>query len=86
MSKLKSIEEEWQGLAAMLFRKKKPSKTQYDEMHKAFFAGAWALFCALEEIGKPHVSEAVGEAYLEARRAECLAFKDRLLREYAEQN
>ena len=86
MSSLKSIEEQWQGFSVMVFRKTKPAPNQEAEMKKAFFAGAWALFCALEEIGKPHVSEAVGEAYLEARRAECLAFKDRLLREYAEQN
>jgi len=83
---LKSIQDEWDGFSQMVFANMKPAPTQVTEMKKAFFAGAWALFCALEEIGEPHISEAEGEAFLEARRAECLAFKKQLMREYAEQN
>ena len=78
---LKSIEDEWHGFSAMVFAKTQPSETQVVEMKKAFFAGAWAVFHAVEEIGEPHIPEAAGVAYLEERRAECLAFKDRLLRE-----
>lgn len=83
---LKSIEEEWDGFASMVFRKMYPTQTQVVEMKKAFFAGAWSLFTAIEEIGEPHVSEDVGHQFLEARRAECLAFKDRMMKEYAESN
>lgn len=83
---LKSIEDEWQGFAAMVFPRINPPAIQVAEMKKAFFAGAWALFAALEEIGEPHISEAAGEAYLEARRAEIVAFKNRLMAEYAESN
>ncbi len=86
MSALKSIEEQWQGFAAMVFKKMKPTANQEAEMRKAFFAGAWAMFSAVEEIGEPHVSENEGNAYLEARKAECLEFKRMIITEYAEQN
>ena len=83
---LKSIEDEWLGFAAMVFAKTVPSARQLVEMKKAFFSGAWAMFNAMEEIGEPHIPEEVGMAYLEERRAECLVFKNRLMREYAETN
>lgn len=83
---LKSIEDEWLGFSEMVFRKMTPSETQVVEMKKAFFAGAWTLFTAIEEIGEPHVSEDAGHAFLEARRAECLGFKDQMMKEYAESN
>lgn len=86
MSSLISIEEQWQGFSAMVFRKTKPAPNQEAEMKKAFFAGAWAMFCGCEEIGEPQVTEEEGIAWLEARRQECMKFKDRVLREYAETN
>lgn len=86
MSSLKSIEEQWQGFAAMVFKNMKPAENQVAEMRKAFFAGAWAMFSAVEEIGEPHVSEDQGHRWLEERRAECLEFKRRIITEYAEQN
>lgn len=86
MNSLTSIEEQWQGFAAVVFRNTKPAPNQEAEMKKAFFAGAWALFCALEEIGMPHVSEAEGTAYLEARRQECKAFQRQMTVDFAERN
>jgi hypothetical protein len=83
---LKSIEQEWEGFAAMVFRKCSPPPVQAVEMRKAFFAGAWSMFCAIQEIGEPHISEDAGVEFLEARRAECLEFKKRLMAEYAETN
>ena len=80
---LKSIEEEWAGFAEMIFANSPPAPNQKEEMKKAFFAGAWALFTALKEIGEPHISEAEGEAYLTDREAECIEFKERLMAEYA---
>ena len=86
VSSLKSIEEQWQGFAAMVFKGMTPAPNQEAEMKKAFFAGAWAVFCAVEEIGEPHVPEAEGFKWLDERKAECLAFKRKILDEYAETN
>jgi len=83
---LNSIEHEWNGFAKMVFNGWTPSDVQVREMKKAFYAGAWALFTALQEIGEPHISESEGEAYLEARRAECLEFCRLLMAEYLERN
>lgn len=83
---MKTIEEQWQGFSAMVFRKTPATEVQRTEMKKAFFAGAWSLFCAVEEIGEPHVSEDEGHAFLEKWRDECLAFKKQMMAEYAEMN
>ena len=85
---LKSIAAEWEGFAAMVFRgmKPAPSETQVAETKQAFIAGAWAMVNAFEEIGMDHVSEDEAFAYVEARRAECLEFKDQLMRRYVEKN
>ena len=83
---MNSIEHEWQGFSKMVFHNTEPSSTQTAEMRKAFFAGAWAMFSMTEEIGCDHVTEEQGFAFLEARKAECLAFRDQLMREYSEQN
>ncbi len=86
MTALTSIEEQWQGFSAMVFAKMKPAETQVAEMKKAFFAGAWAMFCGAEEIGLPHVSEAQAMEWLEARRRECQEFKRKIITEYSERN
>ena len=83
---LKSIEQEWLGFAKMVFAKSKPSELQTTEMKKAFFAGAWAMFCATQEIGEPHVTESEALAFLDARKAECEEFKRRIIAEYAKTN
>lgn len=59
---------------------------QRDEMRKAFFAGAWTVQCAMEEIGTPAVPEAEGVAYFERIGEECKQFSRNLLREHAEKN
>lgn len=83
---LKSIDDEWKGFSEMVFRNTKPSETQISEMKKSFFAGAWSMFNAIEEIGEPHVSESEGFSFLEARRKECIEFKNKMIREYSESN
>lgn len=83
---LKTIEQEWQGFAAMVLREVQPSTTQWVEMKKAFFAGAWAMFNAVEETGCDHVTEQQAFDFLEERRAECEAFKNRLMAEYSAKN
>lgn len=85
---LKSIAEEWEGYAAMVFRGMKPgpSETQVVETKQAFIAGAWAMINAFEEMGQDHITDDQGFAYVEARRAECLEFKEQLMRKYVEKN
>jgi len=83
---LNSIEVEWQGFAKMVFANMSPSKTQYVEMRKAFFAGAWALFNMTEEIGAPEVTEQQAVDHLEGIRTECLAYRAQLITEYGERN
>ena len=83
---LKSIETEWKGFSEMVFKNINPSSNQTEEMKKAFFAGAWVILCAMREIGKPHISEDAGVAYMEARHQEGLAFFKKLMKDYAELN
>lgn len=83
---LKSIEEEWKGFSSMIFKKLDPSQVQIDETKQAFFAGAWAILCALNEVGEPHISEDQGVAYFEERQAEGKAFYQDLIKRYAERN
>ena len=70
----------------MVFRGMKPGPAQVAETKKAFFAGAWAIVAAAEEIGQPHITEDEGVAYLEARLEECRQFKERIMDEYAKRN
>ena len=83
---LKSIEEEWQGFSAMIFAKLNPCPVQVEETKRAFFAGAWAILCALNEVGEPHISEDQGVQYFEDRQAEGKAFYQSLIKRYAERN
>lgn len=81
---LKSIEQEWEGFAAMVLEGRSPSETQRNEMKKAFFAGFAAMAFAIEEIGEPHVPEDKAFEYIEAIRAEAKSFVDQITKEYLE--
>lgn len=83
---LKSVEEEWAGFSAMIFRGMKPNETQVIETRKAFFAGALAMLTATRQIGEPEVSVDEGVAYMEARWQECQEFYRTLIREYSQKN
>jgi len=83
---MKSIEEEWNGFSAMVFAKINPSSTQVEEMKRAFFAGAWAILCAVKRIGDPDISEEAGMAFLEERQSEGKQFYQDLIKRYAEGN
>lgn len=83
---MKSIESEWQDFTKLVFRKMTPSRNQYDEMKKAFFAGAYSLVVAMEEIGEPEVSEDAAFEFLEGIKTEGQEFGKRMLAEYAETN
>jgi len=83
---LKTIEEEWNGFSEMIFSKLNPSPVQVSETKQAFFAGAWAILCALNEVGEPHISEEQGIQYFEDRQAEGKQFYRDLIRRYGERN
>jgi len=83
---LKSIEEEWLGFAAMTMPGIAKNSVQYSEMKKAFFAGAWTVYCANVEISQPHVSSEQACEYLDSLEKECEAFKSQMMREYGERN
>lgn len=83
---LKSIEDEWNGFSAMIFAKVTPAKNQESEMKRAFFAGAWAMLCAMREVGEPHISEDAGIQYFEDRQQEGREFYRDLITRYAESN
>ena len=84
--KLKSIEEEWQGFAKMVFGKSDVSTVQYGEMRKAFYAGAYVVVTALNRIGEPDVTEDEGVEYFENRDEECQQFYKDMIKEYSERN
>ena len=83
---IKSIEDEFRDYFAMCFPKGSPGKVQEDETKQAFFAGAWAMWCATAEMGMDHISEDEAVEYLEARRSEMEAFQKQLMARYLESN
>lgn len=85
---LNSVQKEWERFSDMVFQGlgMGPSHTQYEEMKKAFFAGAWSMFTAMEEMGQPHVLAEEAEQFLLERRGEMLTFKNTILAQYANKN
>ncbi len=70
---LKSIEQEWQDFAAKVIPTIAPEAIQYREMRNAFFAGAFVVSVALEQIGAdPNITEEQGVNYLEGIREEVM--------------
>lgn len=84
--KSKTIEEEWQGFSTRIFAKMNPSPIQRQEMKRAFFAGAWAILCSLNQIAQPEISEDDFDRFLEDRLREGEAFYRELIKRYAEGN
>ena len=63
---LKSIEHEWQDFAAKVIPTIAPESVQYREMKNSFFAGAFIVSAALEQIGaNPNITEEQGVNYLD---------------------
>ena len=80
---LPTIADEWAGFVEHVL---KPagltSKTQHDEMQKAFYGGARIMMCMMQRIGQPDIPTIHAEQYLEARDAELEEFSAQQLREY----
>ena len=83
---LNSIQKEWEGFAAAVLSEVPVKSTQYKEMKKAFFGGAWAVVTAVEEIGEPHISDEEGMQYFTDRIEECREFTKKLMADHARGN
>jgi len=71
---MKTVQQEWESFSKEVFRGMDVSKTQSDEMRKAFFAGATAMLAMVQETGEPEISEDEGVARLDALQDEVVAF------------
>jgi hypothetical protein len=86
MAKLKTIAEEFDDYAGMIFAKLNPGPVQVEETRKAFFAGAWAMLCAMRNVGNPEFTEEQGIQFFEERHREGEEFYRELIRKYSERN
>ena len=60
-----SLAQIWDGFASAILDPAH-SQIQYEEMRKAFYAGAFSILCICREIGDDSVSEAVGVLKMES--------------------
>ena len=81
-----TIEIQWQRFAAAVFKGLNPSKTQFEETRKAFYAGVWALSCTMQALTNPAISEDDALAYMSSIQAECEEFFRDNLRKYLRSN
>lgn len=75
--KPQTIAEQWSGFEADVLPPDAPP-VQRQEMRRAFYAGAWSMLSALQQLGDAEISEAEGCDALEAYRRECEAFQARV--------
>ncbi len=75
---MKSIEQEWQDFAEKVIPTIAPESVQYREMRNSFFAGAFIVSSALEQIGaNPNITEEQGVNHLDGIYRETMShFKD----------
>lgn len=84
---LKTIEQEWDGYAAMIFDGMKPSDVHIKETKQAFFAGYFALLAVQRNVlGDPAVTEDSAVEFLGERWDEAQEFYRGIMRRYSEQN
>jgi hypothetical protein len=80
------IDEHWKVFAEAIFAGKPVARVQYDEMRKAFFAGATAMLRMMQAVGDDSVSEEQGVMVLDAVEQECVEFSKNLMAEFAKRN
>ena len=68
-----TVQDQWESFAATVIHPD-AGPNQRDQMRLAFFAGAWAMFSMLTDVGETDVTEDQGLAVIEALRLECIAF------------
>lgn len=84
---LKSIQQEWQDFAAKVIPTIAPESVQYREMRNSFFAGAFIVSAALEQIGaNPNITEEQGVAYLDGIYRETMSHFKNIAQRDAERN
>lgn len=80
------IEAHWKIFAKAIFGKEPVAQVQYDEMRKAFFAGATAMLRMMQAVGDDSVTEEQGVMVLDAVEQECVEFSKNLMAEFAKRN
>ena len=80
------VEAHWQIFAKAIFAGEPVSRVQYEEMRKAFFAGATAMLRMVQSVGDDSVTEEQGVMVLDAVEQECVQFSKDLLAEFAKRN
>lgn len=77
--KVSTIAQQWQQFAERVLPPH-CNPTQRQEMRRAFYAGAWSMFCVTSGEVTQFEDDADGARALEALRRECLAFSERVAR------
>lgn len=79
MTGLTSVTESWQSFWKAV-GPPDASEIQKTEMRRAFYAGAWAVFCQMRRTGDDDIPEGTGVMHLMSIEAECRTFQ-RLVKE-----
>ena len=83
---LRSVESMWDEFQSVVFADMKPSSCQYNEMRKAFYAGAIQMFGVVEAMGSSDVGEVEAVSYFENIEAELLRFAQHQVNLHAQNN
>ena len=68
-----TVKEEWDDFANAVLKPQNVSTTQYKEMRKAFYAGAWATLQACKRVANEETDEAA-VGILDGMEKECAEF------------
>lgn len=71
-----TIRSYWNGLISACFAEIDISKTQHDEMQKAFYAGAAAVISIMIDISSDNMSDEAGAELFESLRQEIIDFRN----------
>lgn len=74
MKEHRTINSEWESLVKAMFGDGPISQIQYDEMKKAFYAGAATVIKIMIGVSDDSVSEEAGAEIFEGLRQECIEF------------
>lgn len=74
MPNKKTVKEEWDDFANAVLVPQNVSTTQYKEMRKSFYAGAWAILQACKRVANEETSDEAAVAVLEGMEKECAEF------------
>ena len=69
-----TVNEEWDDFADAVLKPQNVSTTQYKEMRKAFYAGAWTTLQACKRVANEETSDEAAVAILDGMEKECAEF------------